>query len=230
MIMIRLIVALSLLCNAFLAMGQTPDMEYVSIDGLKKSLGANMNFRLPKGWTEYTLGTAFSIMVPSTVELRKASDLYSHNLNRMGYTNGNIVFQQKGLANLQRSSYNKYCRIIIHYELGSRGDYLKRTDTEMLDDEWIKNIDSMVSWNIGPHSRLIGKYSYKWESINGAKCLRIDYRRTGDNFNYSKPVACRIAIFQNDNEIAIIILSYREKEVDLWKSDFDKVYKSFRWV
>lgn len=185
---------------------------------------------LLEGWTEYTLGTTFSIKVPPTVELRNAKDQYSQDLKRMGYKNSDMVFQQKGLAGLYNSAFDRYCRIIIHYEVGSHGDYMKVNESEVLDEEWKKTIRSMVVHSIGPYSMLIGNETYKWATINGTKCIQIDYRRTGHNFDYSIPVVCRMAIFQNDNKIVIMTLSYREKEASLWKNDFDKVYKSFRWL
>ncbi len=50
--MMRFIVALLLLCNAFIAVGQTSAGEYVSIKDLKNSMGVNMKFIPPQGWNE----------------------------------------------------------------------------------------------------------------------------------------------------------------------------------
>lgn len=187
---------------------------------------------IPEGWSQYDGGTAYSIAVPPTVELRDASDTYSQALKRLNlnYNSGGIVFQQKGLAHQEQAAYNKYCRIMIQYVRGNYGDFMKATETETLDSEWKSVFDEMVEGCIGPAVRLMGSYTYKWTTINGANCIQIDYRRTGSNYDASIPVVCRIAIFQNDNEMVKMILSYREKEAATWKADFDIVFKSFRWI
>ena len=48
----RLLVVVWLLCHFALLQAQSKDDGYVSIDGLKKSLGVNMKFKVPKGWEE----------------------------------------------------------------------------------------------------------------------------------------------------------------------------------
>lgn len=48
----KLLAAIFLLLNMTLADAQTSDGVEVSIDGLKKSLGVNMKFRVPEGWKE----------------------------------------------------------------------------------------------------------------------------------------------------------------------------------
>lgn len=85
-------------------------------------------------------------------------------------------------------------------------------------------------WDSGPGSRLMGDYTYKWITVNGVKCVQVDYKRTGSNYDMYNPVICRIAIFQNNNEMVVMILSYREKEAGLWKADFEKVFRSFKWI
>lgn len=118
--------------------------------------------------------------------------------------------------------------MIAHIK-GSHGEFLESSETVELNDEWEEVIDNIVRNNLAPTQKLIGNYSYKWATINGAKCIQIDYRRTGIHNDMSRPVVCRIALFQNDNEMIELILSYREKEAEIWKSDFQKIYNSFKW-
>lgn len=196
------------------------------------NLSAQSSVQIPTNWSIYEGGTAYSIAVPPTVELRDAGDAYSQALRRLNlnYNGGGIVFQQKGLARQEQAAYNKYCRIMIQYVYGSYGEYLNSTETEVLDSEWKEVLDQLVHNNIGSAARLMGNYTYKWATINGAKCIQIDYRRTGSYFDATIPVVCRMAIFQNNNEMVIMTLSYREKEAGLWKADFEKVFNSFRWI
>lgn len=196
------------------------------------NLSAQSSGQIPTNWSRYDGGTAYSIAVPPTVELRDARDAYSQALRRLNlnYNGGGIVFQQKGLARQEQAAYNKYCRIMIQYVHGSYGEYLNSTETEVLDSEWEEVLDQLVHNNIGSAARLIGNYTYKWATINSAKCIQIDYRRTGSNFDATIPVVCRMAIFQNNNEMVMMTLSYREIEAGLWKADFEKAFKSFRWI
>lgn len=183
-------------------------------------------------WSKYTGKSAFTIMVPPTVELKKPEDAFTQEQRRLNICNdeGAIVFQQKGLSCFERTALEKYCRILINYFRGDYGEYLKSTEVEMIDDDVMCALDQLVASNTRPAARLMGKYSCKWVTINGAKCLQIDYRRTGGKFDVSIPVICRMAIFQNDNEMVIMTLAYREKEADLWKTDLEKVFKSFRRI
>ena len=48
----KLLVTIFLLLNVTLVYAQTSDGVDVSIDGLKKSLGVNMKFKIPEGWQE----------------------------------------------------------------------------------------------------------------------------------------------------------------------------------
>ncbi len=195
------------------------------------SISAQTSGLLPQGWTNYEGGTAYAIAVPPTVELRDARDAYSQTLRRLNLNhNGGIVFQQKGLARQEQAAYNKYCRIMIQYIRGNNGEYLNSTETEALDSDWKAVLDELVQNNIGPAARLMGSITYKWSTINGAKCIQIDYKRTGNNYDSSIPVVCRMAIFQNNNEMVLMTLSYREKEAGTWQADFDKVFRSFRWI
>lgn len=187
---------------------------------------------LPEGWTTYTAGNSFQISVPHTVELRNDDDEYTQTLKRLSLTNNNdnIIFQQKGLSRREPSALDRYCRVMIQYIKGMPGDFMTASETETLDSEWKSAFDELVEGCIGPAASLMGTYTYKWATVNGAKCIQIDYRRTGNNFDTSIPVVCRIAIFQNDNEMVKLILSYREKESDMWKAEFEQLFKSFKWI
>ena len=192
----------------------------------------------PKGWETYYIAKICQVSIPPTIEVRGDDDEYTKVLETISLASGlkrvinygNIVFQQKGLSQREPSAYDKYCRIIIRTEYGDYGDFLKSTETAILDSEWMAALNELVQNNIGPAAQLMGNAMYKWSTINGSNCIQVDYKRTGFNFDSSRPVVCRIAIFQNNNKMVMMSLSYRENEADLWEADFDKVFKSFRWL
>lgn len=71
----RLLALVWLLCHFVILQTQSNDDGYVSIDGLKKSLGVNMEFKVPEGWKEkqsdlphivksyYKDGAGFNVMI-----------------------------------------------------------------------------------------------------------------------------------------------------------------------
>ena len=183
------------------------------------------------GWTTFSGKNAFVISIPPSLELQKENDPYTQSLKAINYTTNDnlIIFQQRGLSQREEEAYKKYCRIMIQYLTGARGDFMKSTETDPLTYEWREIFDEIVDSAIGTAARLMGNYTYKWVLVNGAYCIQIDYRRTGANYDTNIPVICRIAIFQNDNKMVKIIFAYRENEADLWRDDLNRVLNSFKW-
>ena len=191
---------------------------------------------VPSGWNTYVMGDAFRISVPASVEMRGDDDMYTKVLKDVSdatgiqlYDDKQIVFQQAGLSRQTSESYNRYCRIMIQYTKGSYGDFMKANETEELDCEWRTLLRQMVDESLA-NANLIGEPTYKWVTVNGAKAIQVDYKRQGQDYDSSKSVVCRYYILQNNNEMAKIVLSYRESEAGLWKDDFEKVAGTFSWA
>lgn len=87
----------------------------------------------------------------------------------------------------------------------------------------------MVTLNIGPNAQLIGTISYEWVRINNANAIMVSYRRTGNNFDASIPVNCKMLFMGDDDKFIQMVLSFREKEANLWADDFEQVLRSFEW-
>ena len=182
-------------------------------------------------WKSHTFFNAFSLKVPVTVELQTKDSPYMKQSIQRGYqTRDNVVvFQQKGLGKMTPKAMDQYCRIMIAYVEGNYGDFLHRDETEYLDSEFRQIIGEMVASCIGPNARLIGTFSYEWVRINNANAIMVTYRRTGNNFDASIPVSCKM-LFMGDNDRSVqMVLSYREKEASLWADDFEQVLRSFEW-
>lgn len=230
-----LVAAFIMTAISFIALGVLSNTKLSHIDNVSEMPSLSMVESLPSvpvDWKTYNGEGAFELSVPPTVELRNEEDAYSSLLRSLNLTQneGIVVFQQKGLSNQEAIANGRYCRIMIQYIRGDRGDFMTTTETEAFDYEWKSVFDDMVKENIGPYAKLIGDYTYKWRTINGARCIQIDYRRTGSNFDSSIPVVVRLALFQNDDRMVRIALSYREKDHELWKEDFEMVLNSFKWL
>ena len=182
-------------------------------------------------WRSHTFFNAFSVKVPVTVELQTKDSPYMRQSIQRGYQtqDNEVIFQQKGLGNMMPKAMDQYCRIMIAYMEGNYGDFLHRDETEYLDSEYRQIIGEMVASCIGPNARLIGTFSYEWVRINNANAIMVTYRRTGNNFDATIPVSCKM-LFMGDNDRSVqMVLSYREKEASLWADDFEQVLRSFEW-
>lgn len=185
-------------------------------------------------WKDQTFFNAFSLSIPNTVEMQTKDSPYSQQLAQKGFSlqidDNIVIFNQKGLGNQNEKARKQYCRIMCYYDEGRLGDYLKRDETEVLDEEWEMILSDMVTNNIGSRGRLMGTFSKEWVRVNNANAIMITYRRTGDNFDTTIPVKCKIVLFQDNNRLVQLVLSYREKEANLWADDFEQVLRSFKWT
>ncbi len=186
-----------------------------------------------KHWEDQTLFKAFKISVPITVERQTKDTPYGSNLASKGLLqiqDDVAIFNQKGLGEMKPEAKNQYCRIMFQYFEGEKDDFLQKDQTEQLDLEYDQFLSEMVTSAIGSMSRLMGTFSREWVCINNANAILVSYRRTGNNFDTSIPVCCKMLLFQDDYRFVEMILSYREKEADLWADDFEQVMRSFEWI
>ena len=186
-----------------------------------------------KHWEDQTLFKAFKISVPITVERQTKDSPYGSNLASKGLLqiqDDVAIFNQKGLGEMKPEAKNQYCRIMFQYFEGEKDDFLQKDQTEQLDLEYDQFLSEMVTSAIGSMSRLMGTFSREWVCINNANAILVSYRRTGNNFDTSVPVCCKMLLFQDDYRFVEMILSYREKEADLWADDFEQVMRSFEWI
>ncbi len=182
-------------------------------------------------WQKNEFFEAFSVFIPPIMELRKKDSPYAQHLDSIGMASFDslVVFCQRGLPDMAPEAFKAYSRIMLFYSKDSQGAYLNRNETvEVSPDDAgiIETVDEQIGWA----SHLMGQISTKWIKVNGANGLQISYRRSGVEHDESIPVACRIVIFHDNNQAVMMILSYREKESGIWKDDFDKVLRSFKWI
>ena len=183
-------------------------------------------------WKRQTFYGAFSVAVPVTIERQTKDSPYGRQLARGGYQfrDDVVIFYQKGLGNLTQKAQNQYCRFMFSYYEGDSGDFIRRDETEYIDSDYSQLLCEIVEAEIDPNARLIGSINYQWVRVNNANAIMVTYRRTGNNFDYSIPVSCRMLLLQDNNRFVKMILSYRENEANLWAEDFEQVIRSFEWI
>ena len=185
-----------------------------------------------KSWKKHIFFNAISILVPPTIELRDNSGKYKESLSALGVQDNidAVVFNQKGLNDMEQQAYEKYCRIMLTFIPGEYGDFFNRNETEKFSEDDVLFFGDMVESEIGSKSSVIGGISYKWIRVNNANGILLSYKRTGNNFDSDKAVVCKLVLFQDNSRMVKMVLSYRENEANLWKDDFDNVLSSFKWI
>ena len=186
----------------------------------------------PTTWKNYEIRDAFTLSVPNTVELRKEDDVYTQvekNTDWYGYKIdlNMIVFQQKGLSVMDPEAFKTYCRIIIDYQQGESGAFYKATEYENLSAEDIHYLqESTVQGIKGSGFEAIGTPEVRWVRIEDIYALEVACKRTGTEGNSTQ--VYRYFLFNNDENV-LITLSYREKDAEIWKKDFENIIRTFRW-
>lgn len=187
------------------------------------------NNTAPNNWQTYSAEGVFEISVPPSIELRNKSDEYSIQLQKYNLLKDDVsIFQQKGLASRNKDALDHYCRVMIQYFEGNSGDFMAKNETVYIDEEFSNVLQEMVANEIGPMSLQIGRIEYRWKKANNHAYLEVEYTRTG--VNVTPLVVCKICLFQNDNEMVKILLSYKENERELWQKDFELIPLYFKWI
>jgi len=150
-----------------------------------------------------------------------------------GFDVTQITAQQKGLNEFQKSSAEKYARVMLNTTFGKKGDFEKlnfnineftQTDINDLNLSYKKKTQKEFSESAGV-LKLVEWYPVTVEKVNGMSCIHICYKRQAQN---NPPALVNMYLFPNDDRMYTLTLSYRISEGDYWKSDFITILKSFR--
>ncbi len=187
------------------------------------------------------------IDIPSSVELQKGSykegiqkwinkelnNMYNVYMNKIYMNKNRIVFQQKGLNNFSSKAFKKYFRIILETKIGNRGDFEKltfnpgkitRSDIQELNKVFKRQL--ITSFSLASIKlKLIKFYGVNVEEVNHQTCIKICYLR---KLNDNPFVKVSAYIFENNDRMHSLIISYRLNEEDFWKSKVEKILNSFK--
>lgn len=175
-------------------------------------------------WKRYELSDAFNISIPNSMELRKENDPYTQILNSDVLSNAEAVFQQKDLSMMSSEALDTYCRILIqHYGVPS-GEVGHHNQAPYITQEDRDSLKEMVDAEVEPYS-YVTQPSFQWIDVAGTKALEATYKRTGVN----GPVNCHLYLLMNYDEVVKIVIAYRERDSDYWKTDMENVIRTFKW-
>lgn len=181
-------------------------------------------------WKNYLIANSFYLSVPNTVELREKDDIYTQATKNNDWYGqkidlNNVVFQQKGLSNVENEAFKTYCRIMIAFDKRNKGSFPISTDKTKLDEETISAFQAQAVKSAGDF-KVLGKPSVKWVKFDKTYAIEVKYVRTGAEGHRT---CVSTYNFYNDDKFAQITLSYREADKDKWKKDFENVVKTFKW-
>lgn len=210
--------------------GELSLSEYYENSSNNATPSKETSYTPPKEWKSYILKDALIISVPPTVELRGVSDRYTQlaiKTEWYGYkiNCNNIVFQQKGLSQMNPDALNTYCRIMIDIIGGADGEFPKATEWKGLTSEDIHNFREYANQNSGEFN-VIGTPNVRGIRIDETYGIKVEYTRKGIEGNRTN---VSTYYFFNNDKTVVITLSYRQEDAKLWEEDFKKIIKTFQW-
>lgn len=186
----------------------------------------------------YLLNSIGYITIPSTMEIqsgnyKKLAETFQDEYGKkFGYevSDNRIVFQQKGLNNLDKTSFTSYARIILETTIGNFGDFKKLTTKLTLTPIELVELDTEVKSQIeqsikGTDLKLISWYGVQIVNVNGQTAVKISYLRQLKDNPY---VTVSMYKFHNNDRMHSLTMSYRQQDADKWKTSFSNILTSFK--
>ena len=185
------------------------------------------------GWERIYIRNVGYIDMPPHMEVQAGTyqEIMNNYYNRLEVDAPQLVFQQKGLNSNTSSSFQTYGRVLVETQIGNYGDFqplsfnigtVTAPEINELNLNFKqKTISDLAS--IG-HS-MIEWYPLKVKKVNGLPCIHVSYRR---QLGTNPVVLVNYYIFQNNDRMHSLTLSYRVSESGIWKTDFDRILTSFR--
>jgi hypothetical protein len=206
---------------------------------------------LTTGWHRAYIKDVGSIDLPPTMEVQRGEykEINDKIYKSSAMNIPQFVAQQKGLNEHKRPT-GRYARVLLETDIGKHGDYEKLSSNIRYSKSYIAELNKIfkqgtqqklsesarklsegvqqlsggVRLKIG-HQKLIEWRPLKIETINGMSCIHISYTRQLEN---NPLVIVHEYIFQNNDRMHRLIMSYRQSESDYWENDFSHMLTSFR--
>ena len=223
-VIVLIVLGLMLLCSLLFSLVKSEQGS--SYDEQTSASAQELGSYVPDGdWNRYELDNAFTISIPGTMELKEKYEDYATpcgSLTTIG--NNEAMFVRGQRFKSIHNGRDTYCCVSLFHSSLSAGDVNSHDQMEDLTLEDKKVIRSLIDHELIPYS-YIELPTYRWVDIAGTKAIEARYRRTGED----GPVMCRFYFLQNFDEIAKVVVTYREKDANLWKVDLEKVITTFKW-
>ena len=202
---------------------------------------------IPKGWALYEIGDVGQIAIPSTLEMRSKNSVHTLNQKAIknylvvhkkievsSLTNYQLIFQPLGYDNGE--IHSTYIRVLIHYQKGKLGDFmkwngasnLKSSDREEIDKKYRKKLlDAISKGKDVMKVKLISRNPIEVRKTNGLAYIKHSYtRQMGD-----RPIVkVQTYTFNNSDEMVEITIIYSLAENETENLNLDKIVSTFNFT
>lgn len=196
-----------------------------------------LTFSQSTDFDNYRILEVGSISIPNNMEIqsgnyKKISEIYQKEISKkFGYevSDNRVVFQQKGVNDLDKQALATYVRVILETDIGNFGDYEKLSTKLIATPQEISDISKEFKTQMqqsfaGTGMKLITWYGVSIVTINGRTALKISYLR---QLNDKPFVVVNMYRFQNNDRLHTLTLSYRQSDEATWKPLLTKIANSF---
>lgn len=192
-------------------------------DYSKDSLYSENN--LEDGWKEIRVEEMGSVNLPPEMEIQGGEyKKINDNLYEMyGFNNKNIVFQQKGLNDLNKNVFNTYARVLLKTKISTPNSTSNLTDKIEISTSELKEFDYTLKNELSKSFTIVNWYPSEIISINDMYALLTSYERQS---NSDPVVLVKMYQFQNNDRTHSITMSYRITDKDKWEIIFEKILNS----
>ena len=186
----------------------------------------------------YKIVNVGTISIPTNMEMqsasyKKGSELFQAEQNkRLGNEifDNRVVFQQKGLNNLEKQNFATYARVVLETNISNYGDFEKlnvqfsasASELKELNDQFREQVQDSFA---GTGLRMIRWNGVSVTTVNGKSCIKTSYVRQLENRPF---VIVNIYRFQNNDRMHTLTLSYSQDDETTWKPLFSNILNSFR--
>ena len=194
----------------------------------------NYDFDAPATWITHSYAEAFTIQIPPYMD--EQSFVLSHNDNdtkmeKCTLNNKEYMANQNAFTCFKckkDSVHNKYAYIKINYLKGNKGDFWVHVcNVDVVSNEFDMFCDNFIKSDLGT-GKLITKRKRNIDfTKNGDMMVDICYQRVG-NIDGEGPVTVHIFVLQNLDECVILVVSYHDKNKEMYKDLFN-IVETFKW-
>jgi len=189
---------------------------------------------LKSGWSRIHIENVGTIDLPPTMEVQGGEyGKYAENMrSSLNIKAPQFVAQQKG-RNASKSPSERYSRIIFNTYIKNKGDYetlsfnineYSKAEIDALDETLRQELSGSVQMGMSA-MKLIKWYKLNLKTINGMSCINYSYVRQLDD---TPVVFVDKYMFQNNDRMHTLTISYRLTESEYWKNDLTHALDSFR--
>jgi len=218
----------------------------VSIFTQNNQNGQMLENSIPKDWALYDIGDVGQIAIPLTLELRSKNSVHTLNQKAIknyfvvhkkievsSLTNYQLIFQPLGYDNGEIPS--TYMRVLIKYQKGKLGDFMKwndasnltSSDREKVDKRYKQDLLNAISKGKDiMKMKLISRNPIEVGKTNGLAYIKHSYKRQMGE----KPIVkVQSYSFYNSDEMVEITISYGLAENETENILLDKIASMFNF-